>query len=365
VLTDSRPTSAVPSRGYWACQIGGWSLYSVLQLGAAILLVRLPWWRAMLEVLVLNGIGLGLTHALHGYIRRHGWAALSAWARIPRIALASLLLGLPLALVTPWASISALQNSAEFIHQVYPNLEIRFSGLLSRAHQWANWTTLFALWQILYFVILSIRRSQQAQLRQSELIRSLQQAELRLLKAQLNPHFLFNALNTVRALIADDPQVAQVAVTRFANTLRYALSAGQHETVPLSRELEIVRDYLDIEALRLEDRLSVGYEVSEEAASVGIPTMLLQTLVENAVKHGIAELPQGGHIQVAAAVRDGSLGLEVSNSRPAGAAARDGGTGLHNSSERLRLIFGARASIALDLSRPDVAIARVRIPVAP
>jgi len=181
----------------------------------------------------------------------------------------------------------------------------------------------------------------------------------------MNPHFLFNALNTVRALIADNPQAAQVAVTRFANTLRYALSAGQQETVPLARELEVVRDYLDIEALRLEDRLRVEYEITEEAGTVGIPTMLLQTLVENAIKHGIAELPGGGHVRVEAAVREGSLALAVSNSRPAGRGRADGGTGLRNSAERLRLIFGAGASVALDLSRPDVAVARVRLPIVP
>ena len=125
----------------------------------------------------------------------------------------------------------------------------------------------------------------------------LQQAELRLLKSQLNPHFLFNALNTVRSLIADNPQAAQTAVTHFANTLRYALSAGQQEMVPLSKELEIVRDYLEIESLRFEDRFSVDYSVSDEAGGVQIPAMLLQTLVENAIKHGIADLPRGGRVK--------------------------------------------------------------------
>ncbi len=246
-----------------------------------------------------------------------------------------------------------------------PSLAVRETAVVHFFHQWVNWSALFAIWQLLYFAIVSVRHSQQAKLRHSELIRSLQQAELRLLKAQMNPHFLFNALNTVRALIADNPQAAQFAVTRFANTLRYALSAGQQETVPLARELEVVRDYLDIEALRLEDRLRVEYEVTEEAGEVGIPTMLLQTLVENAIKHGIGELPGGGHVRVEAAVREGSLALAVSNSRPAGGSLNDSGTGLRNSAERLRLIFGAGASVALDLSQPDVAVARVRLPVVP
>ena len=325
--------------------------------------MHLAWARLGIEILVLNGIGLIFTHRLRAYIRAHNWRAYSLRRLVPRIVVASLLLALPLGLISPFASLSALQNSESLIQQLAPNIQLHFGPLIRVAHQWANWTTLFALWLAIYFVALSIRRRRDAELRQSELTRSLQQAELRLLKAQLNPHFLFNALNTVRSLIADNPQVAQVIVTRFANTLRYALNAGQHEIVALSKELEVVRDYLEIESLRLEDRLSVDYGVSDEAAAVGIPAMLLQTLVENAVKHGIAELPRGGRVKVDAVVREGMLLLEVVNSRPAGAVRVAEGTGLRNSAERLRLIFGPGASISLDLSQPDLAIATVRIPV--
>jgi LytS/YehU family sensor histidine kinase len=133
--------------------------------------------------------------------------------------------------------------------------------------------------------------------------------------------------------------------------------------VLLSTELEVVMDYLDIESLRLEDRLSVEYNVSDAAAAVRIPAMLLQALVENAIKHGIAHLPRGGFVRIDATVAEGVLLLDVVNSRPAGAAQLGQGTGLRNAAERLRLIFGPLASIALDLSQPDTATACVRIPV--
>jgi hypothetical protein len=362
-ISPQAPTRPHASRSYWLCQAGGWGLYSTLQFGTAVLLLKLPWARVALEIVVLYGIGLLFTHRLHAYIRAHEWSSYSLRRRVPRIVLASLLLGLPLGLLTPLASISSLQGSESLIQGMAPNIQLHFSPLIRVLHQWANWTALFALWLVIYFVALSIRRRRAAELRQSELARSLQQAELRLLKAQLNPHFLFNALNTVRSLIADNPKVAQTVVTRFANTLRYALNAGQHEIVPLSRELEIVRDYLEIESLRLEDRLSVDYNVSEEAAAVGIPAMLLQTLVENAVKHGIAQLPRGGRVTVDAVVRDGMLFLEVMNSRPAGLVRAGEGIGLRNSADRLRLIFGPRASISLDLAQSESAVATVRIPV--
>lgn len=356
-------TSPRASQTYWLCQFGGWGLYSALQFWAGASLMRLPWARLGIEILVLNGIGLIFTHRLRAYIHAHEWNAYRLRSLVPRIAVASLLLALPLALVSPFASVSSLQNTESLIRELAPNLQFYFGPLINFAHLWANWTTLFALWLVVYFVASSLRRRRSAELRQSELTRSLQQAELRLMKAQLNPHFLFNALNTVRSLIADNPQAAQIAVTRFANTLRYALSAGQQDIVPLYKELEIVQDYLEIESLRLEDRLIVDYTVSDEASTVGIPTMLLQTLVENAIKHGIAELPEGGRVKVDAVVRGGVLLLEVTNSRPAGIVRTAEGIGLRNSAERLRLIFGPSATVSLDLSQQNLAVANVRIPV--
>ena len=363
---DTPPHALTPlhaSRSYWLCQLGGWGLYSALQLCAGAFLMHLPWVRVSIELAILNGTGMIFTHRLHAYIRVHNWSAYGLRSLVPRIAVASLLLALPLGIVSPLASVSSLQSSEGLIQELAPDIQLHFGALIRVLHQWMSWTALFAVWLVIYFVALSIRRRRNAELRQSELARSLQQAELRLLKAQLNPHFLFNALNTVRSLIPDDPKVAQVVVTRFANTLRYALSAGQHEIVPLSKELEIIRDYLQIESLRFEDRLSVDYSVSEEAAAVGIPSMLLQTLVENAIKHGIAQLPRGGRIKVAAVVRAGVLLLEVTSPRPTGVVPMRRGVGLHNSAERLRLIFGPSASLSLDLSQPDLAVANVRIPV--
>jgi hypothetical protein len=196
-----------------------------------------------------------------------------------------------------------------------------------------------------------------------ESARALQQSELRLLKSQLNPHFLFNALNTVRSLIADDPSRAQHAVTHLANTLRYTLGAGQNELVSLARELEIVADFLELEKMRFEARLTIEREIAADASSAQIPVMLLQTVVENAIKHGIAELPAGGVLRICAVLSDGMLVLSVENPRPAASVppAREG-TGLRNAEERLRLLFDSRATLELDLSQPTRATTRIRIP---
>ncbi|MGH8139995.1 MAG: sensor histidine kinase [Steroidobacteraceae bacterium] len=350
---------------YWVCQLMGWGFYSIVQFVGAISVVHLPWLRAALEIILLNGAGLFLTHRLRSYIKQRNWDPSHLRSLPVRIIAAGFVLAAPLALVAPLTSVRLLQDPGQLpalAPSFYFRLE-RLEPMLTVALHWINWAAVFAVWLVIYFVMVSVRRRRSAELRQSELARALQHAELRLLKSQLNPHFLFNSLNTVRSLIADDPQRAQSAVTRLANTLRYTLSAGQEEKVPLARELEIIADYLEIESIRFETRLTIRYRVSAEAAAVQIPVMLLQTVVENAIKHGIAELPRGGSLEISGVVQDGMLQLEVVNSRPPGAAPKPRpGTGLRNAAERLRLLFGPAARIDLDLSEADVAVTRICIP---
>ena len=186
-----------------------------------------------------------------------------------------------------------------------------------------------------------------------------------MLKSQLNPHFLFNALNTVRSLIADDPARAQGAVTRLANTLRYTLGSGEDDLVTLDQELKIVADYLELESMRFEERLKFDWQIAPETGGVRIPVMLLQTIVENAIKHGIAELPEGGIVRISSQLKDGNLLLTVENPRPMKPAGVSSGIGLRNAEERLRLLFGSEARLELELSQPSLATVRIRIPLHP
>ena len=245
-------------------------------------------------------------------------------------------------------------------------LRVQLALPVAFALEIVDWSALYVIWQILYFTAIAVREYRSAQLKQSETARALHLAELRLLKSQLNPHFLFNALNTVRSLIADNPARAQNAVTHLANTLRYTLSSRQDELVTLSQELDIVADYLQLESMRFEDRLRIEIDVRDDAAAVRIPMMLLQTLVENAIKHGIAELPAGGLLRISASVQNQIFTLEVENPRPAAQIpATHESVGLRNARDRLRLLFGGRASLELDLSKAGVAIARLQDPGEP
>jgi two-component system sensor histidine kinase AlgZ len=356
---------------YWLCQLFGWGLNVFGQsLTAVSGNIGATTVRIVIEALFINGLGLTLTHFLRDYMKRHEWQMLSIPALLPRIFTASFVLGFPLAIVMSVLSIATLWGGDT------PEKQDAMVELGGNVVAWLvysaplflrtlNWSVIIALWLAVYFSITSLRDRRVAALRQSELAHALQAAELRLLKSQLNPHFLFNSLNSVRALIADDPTGAQKAVTQLARTLRYTLTAGQEEVVSLERELEIVADYLELESLRLGDRLRTERTISFEARVAHVPVMLLQTVVENAIKHGIAELPEGGVLRMSAEIREGALVVEVENPRPAAPAqVPSPGVGLRNAAERLRLLFGASAGLDLDLSRPDRALARIRIPQA-
>jgi LytS/YehU family sensor histidine kinase len=303
---------------------------------------------------------MGLTHLLRRTIHRSGWLALPPAAFVTRVIGATLIMATTTCLIsiglswmmhgTPVAPITAA-----FYQKLSTGGQLR--------NQYIILLVVHAAWVAIYLAFALQRRRYHAELRHAQLGEALQAAELRLLKSQLNPHYLFNALNGLRSLIADDPERAREAVTQLARTLRYTLASGEEELVSLSREIEMVDDYLALESLRLADRLRVVRDIAPEARTVRIPIMLLQTLVENAIKHGIAQLKEGGTLRIAAHVVEKELLLEVFNPRPAqDAATGTAGVGLRNSSERLRLLFGSRASLRLDLSQPGQAIAEVRLP---
>jgi hypothetical protein len=353
-------------RAYWIFQLTGWGLYNLSRFFGGVTVMNLPWVHFGLQLLFVDALAFGLSHLLRNYVRRRQWRTLPIRKLAWRVVVAALVCGIPLGILTQFTDVALLQDPNEFLEGMSSALRFQLALPVAIGLEIVIWAAVFLFWLAIYFTAIAVREHRSAQLKQSELARALQLTELRLLKSQLNPHFLFNALNTVRSLIADNPARAQDAVTRLAKTLRYTLTSPQDELVTLSQELDIVADYLELESMRFEDRLRVELHVSDDAAKVHIPVMLLQTLVENAIKHGIAQLPAGGLLRVAATMQDEMLMLQVENPRPpAPVRTAQGGVGLQNARDRLRLLFGARASLELDLSHPSVTTARLRIPVNP
>lgn len=198
----------------------------------------------------------------------------------------------------------------------------------------------------------SQRRAHDRQAR--ELALQASRSELKALRAQINPHFLFNALNTIGGLIGRDPEEADRVVERLAEVFRYTLTRSDAEWVRIEEELDFVRAYLDVERARFGDRLTVGVEMDRPAAACLVPTMAVQTLVENAIKHGVAQVRGSASVSVEARAADGRLDVLVTNNGPlargsgGGTATARSGHGLANVRARLAGYFGDEASLTLD-----------------
>lgn len=210
------------------------------------------------------------------------------------------------------------------------------------------------------------KRVEQEQLAQDLRLQS-SKSELKALRAQINPHFLFNALNAIASLIHTDPGRADEAVEQLAEVFRYTLRRSDSEWAPLDQELTFARAYLDVEQARFGQRLTCTIESDHQSPAPLVPSMLLQTLLENAVKHGVSQARGPGRIDVIVRTTSDQVTLEVRNTGPAETRAtrpRDGeGFGLHSVRERLKGHFGDRATFGLTRDEAaGITVARIAMP---
>jgi LytS/YehU family sensor histidine kinase len=325
---------------YWLCQIVGWGSYTAFGIWIS---AQAQDWKLGLIInwLIFFATILLLTHVLRAQIRKRQWLNQPLRKSAPALLAASILAGLCSA-----AQVIGLDALTARVLENLPAILSISGGLAGMC----------VMWTLCYAAITSTRH-------RAEMRAGLREAQLRALEGQVNPHFLFNSLNTIRGMIVEDPAVAQDMVTRLANILRYNLEREKSSTVPLQKEIEIVADYLAIESIRFDDRLRVRMEIQPAAAQAQVPSMLIQTLVENAVKHGIGARTDGGEIVIRASIRNGALALEIVNSGQLSTPnERSTQIGLTNARERLRLLYGEQASLRLENRDPANVAAMVSIP---
>jgi two-component system LytT family sensor kinase len=208
------------------------------------------------------------------------------------------------------------------------------------------------------------REAQQRALREANLETRLIEAQLKTLQQQLHPHFLFNTLHAVSALMHRDVEAANRVLVRLSDLLRMSLDSGSQKEWRLSRELEFLDKYLQIEKARFGDRLTMDFEVDADTIDAFVPALILQPLVENAIKHGVAPHTAHGHVEIRAKNVDGVLHLSVSDNGPGPVTAdkvRVGGIGLTNIRSRLNHHFGELGRLYLD-RKPDGFSAQVTLP---
>jgi hypothetical protein len=224
---------------------------------------------------------------------------------------------------------------------------------------------IFMLAVAVHYLVIALETAREAQVRGVQARVLAREAELRALRAQVDPHFLFNSLNSIAALTADDSAAARRMCLQLAGFLRRSLALGAQERIPLGEELGLVHDYLAIEKVRFGARLTVEERIDDTCLEGLVPPFLLQPLVENAVRHGIAQLVEGGTIRIEARRERGLVTVAVENPRdPEKNGGRGAGLGLDNVRGRLLALFGdeARVDVETAPARDRVALTLPYVP---
>ena len=339
------------TRLYWICQISGWSFYALINIAFITAFDSFNWQKSILAI-VLCGIGLWLTNLYHNYIKRKNWVELSLKKLIPRIFIASIVIGITLFL---FLLVSNL------IFGIYEPIRFKLASVLIGIF---NYSSVMLLWSLIYLSFNYFENYKKAEIESLIWENAVKEFELRTLRAQLNPHFMFNALNSIRALIKDEPSNAQTAVTKLSNILRYSLKIERTEMVPLEEEMRAVADYLALEKIRFEERLKYILKIDPQSERIEIPPMMVQTLVENGIKHGLSQSTKGGVITIESVVEDSTLHIKIKNTGQidSNELKVSTGFGINNTKHRLSLLYGEKALFTISNQNENEVLAELVIP---
>ena len=337
---------------YWISQASGWSLFVIVNLLIISSFETIPLNRIALWIL-LGIYGIIFSHLYRLYIKKNNWTNLTLNKIIPRILIASFVVGL-IIYVPVFISGHLLEVERDTQHMT--------AAIISSV---LNITSVILVWSLIYFAIHYFENSKKAEIETLIFEAAVKDFELKTLKAQLNPHFMFNAMNSIRALIEEDPQNAKDAITKLSNLMRYTLKIERTEIVSLAEELKTIQDYLDLEKIRFEERLNYKIKSTPEADRVEIPPMMVQTLVENGIKHGISKITAGGDVDVDAKVSGSNLIIEIRNSGKFDEEAlkNSNGFGVSNTKHRLSLLYGENASLSLTNENKNTVLTKLKIPI--
>jgi LytS/YehU family sensor histidine kinase len=226
----------------------------------------------------------------------------------------------------------------------------------------SNFFLLF-IWNLLYYTFHYVERTRRQEVDTLKLQSLVKELELKTIKSHINPHFIFNALNSIRALVDENPSRARTAITELSNILRSSMQTEKLETVPLERELNIVKDYLALEKMRFEERLNIEMDIDEDTLEQQVPPMMLQTLVENAIKHGISKKVDGGTIRVSSDFVHNHHELVVQNTGQLVSQKNEHGFGVRSTQDRLNLLYQGKATFAIRNLDADMVESRITMPL--
>ena len=338
---------------YWICQIAGWFSYGLTILFFASILDK-ELNPVFYPRLALNlSIGILITHLLRETMHRF-----SLRPPMPSNQWWKLVL-----LLFAFSIVNSFSTSyvADILKLYEPgrNIPISRRFLFSIIFD----TPIFLVWMSVYVLWHYIEFTNTEEIKKVRLETMIKELELKTIKSQINPHFIFNALNSIRALVDEDPQRARQAITELSNILRSSIQVDKVEITSLEKELDIVKDYLALEYIRFADRLKVVYEIDSNTLSHQIPPMMLQTLVENAIKHGLSKQPGDCTIKIISNVENDKLVLVVQNTGLLQQAEKDG-FGLQSTRERLNILYRGQAIFEIFQCAPNQVTAKLVIPIS-
>jgi two-component system LytT family sensor kinase len=346
----SGPPLPPKSSLYLICQAGGWSTYFITML-TLVFLSKSPHTLSLYDVAVnavLSLTGLMLTHLFRLIIKEFNWEEL----KLNRLILVVIALNLLMALVsTSLVRLFSVLLSSSNFHMLGEIIMLLVHHFL-----------VYLFWSCLYFGVAFFRRYRQDEISRLQWESSLREFELRKLRSQMNPHFVFNALNGIRSLVEENPEKSKKAISNLSNILRHSLLSERARTIPLADEMKTVVDYLELEKIRFEDRLNFHLNISEDSLSVQVPPMMIQTLAENAVKHGISTQIRGGEVLISTRIQDHQLEITLENSGWLNGKTSEG-FGLPNTRQRLELLYGANADFRIYQKNENTVCTEISIPI--
>ena len=338
---------------YWICQIAGWFSYGLTILFFASILDK-ELNPVFYPRLALNlAIGILITHLL-----RETMHLISLRPPMPSNQWWKLVL-----LLFAFSIVNSFSTSylADVLKLYEPGRNIPLSRrfLFSIIFD----TPIFLVWMSVYVLWHYIEFTNTEEIKKVRLETMIKELELKTIKSQINPHFIFNALNSIRALVDEDPQRARQAITELSNILRSSIQVDKVEITSLEKELDIVKDYLALEYIRFADRLKVVYEIEPKTLANQVPPMMLQTLVENAIKHGLGKQPGDCTIKIISKLENDKLVLIVQNTGLLQPSEKDG-FGLQSTRERLNILYRGQAIFEIYQCEPNEVTAKLVIPIS-
>ena len=320
---------------YYYLQVFGWLTYVVLAGFVAKLYGQSLNTEVVSELLSVYGIGLITSHLYRNLIVKFGWTKLRLVSLVPRALIAAIGFALLFQVLFYLVEAAVIKHSFVF----------KWVDVIQNT---INWAILYLIWSLIYFVYNYFENFKQEEIKNLRYEAARKDIELNKLKSQLNPHFIFNSMNTIRALIDEDPKKAKRSITQLSNILRNSLLMGRQKVISFDEELNIVNDYLEIEKTRFEERLHCAKDVGPGSSDFQVPVLMIQTLEENGIKHGVSKLPQGGEILLKTRVEDGALKIQIFNPGVYDSSkTADTGFGLVNTQQRLHLLYDHKASFRI------------------